>query len=495
MFQEFLPDYDMSTADGISCSKNKDSCPPGHEMETCQMAGSGDTGRYCKQCGEVTFQPNKNRFGDQCRMRRTCFKYKMKYAKYGDRVSDAECECEPGYHFENEDQRACVPNAKCKKGYGQTTFGVCEKCIDKGMYSDTDDGIGRCKPIRNCFKESRCELVRSDGTFDTKCGPVMGDVKTDCDNITDQMYQSSQSTTHSTAFIVGISLATFVVFILVLILIVCCIRRREARRKLNRITTEEMDEMLQEIIKRSKKDELFCKKVLTIAQKEVEDRINNQIWALPQELFRKHIEPAKYEVLLEKYKDKQHKYAINGYLQDWRGWRGDTSEAVEEMVACLKSDKVKREDIVYEIVMKLGEDFPEVYQGAGGPGHRTGKQDPSLCALLCPCYFDKADKYDKCKEAKTEPGGAPESANLLEVRTENPDKPGGGPGFHSGGGTAVKQPPPSYGDILSPHEAAQAYRSGPSPSAPVIDDDDIGVEVKGTHFYDRSDSHPVQCSS
>lgn len=37
-------------------------------------------------------------------------------------------------------------------------------------------------------------------------------------------------------------------------------------------------------------------------QKEIEDRINNQIWALPQELFRNHIEPAKYEVLLEKLK-------------------------------------------------------------------------------------------------------------------------------------------------------------------------------------------------
>ena len=44
--------------------------------------------------------------------------------------------------------------------------------------------------------------------------------------------------------------------------------------------------------------------MLDLLQKEIEDRINNQIWTLAQELYRNHIEPAKYEVILEKLKGK-----------------------------------------------------------------------------------------------------------------------------------------------------------------------------------------------
>lgn len=46
--------------------------------------------------------------------------------------------------------------------------------------------------------------------------------------------------------------------------------------------------------------------VLDSLQKEIEDRINNQIWDLPRELFRNHIEPARYEVLVDKYRGKDH---------------------------------------------------------------------------------------------------------------------------------------------------------------------------------------------
>ena len=40
----------------------------GHEMVTCTTEDQ-EPGRYCKQCGEITFQPNKNKFGDDCRLR------------------------------------------------------------------------------------------------------------------------------------------------------------------------------------------------------------------------------------------------------------------------------------------------------------------------------------------------------------------------------------------------------------------------------------------
>ena len=47
----------------------------------------------------------------------------MQYKDPGSKIKDAECKCEEGFHFENEDQRACVPNKICAKGYGQGLFG------------------------------------------------------------------------------------------------------------------------------------------------------------------------------------------------------------------------------------------------------------------------------------------------------------------------------------------------------------------------------------
>ena len=55
--------------------------------------------------------------------RKTCSKYRMQYKDPGSKIKDAECKCEEGFHFENEDQRACVPNKICAKGYGQGLFG------------------------------------------------------------------------------------------------------------------------------------------------------------------------------------------------------------------------------------------------------------------------------------------------------------------------------------------------------------------------------------
>ena len=47
------------------------------------------------------------------------------------------------------------------------------------------------------------------------------------------------------------------------------------------------------------------------------------------------------------------KYAINGYMNDWRNWKGDTWEAVDELIKNLNI--VKREDIVYRVVNILQE--------------------------------------------------------------------------------------------------------------------------------------------
>lgn len=47
----------------------------------------------------------------------------MRYKDHGSTTRDADCECVEGFHFENVDQRACVPNRSCSKGYGQGEYG------------------------------------------------------------------------------------------------------------------------------------------------------------------------------------------------------------------------------------------------------------------------------------------------------------------------------------------------------------------------------------
>lgn len=47
----------------------------------------------------------------------------MRYADYGSTVRDAVCACMEGYHFPNEDQRACVPNKLCPKGTAPGIYG------------------------------------------------------------------------------------------------------------------------------------------------------------------------------------------------------------------------------------------------------------------------------------------------------------------------------------------------------------------------------------
>ena len=47
----------------------------------------------------------------------------MRDKDHGSTTRDADCECVEGFHFENVDQRACVPNRSCSKGYGQGEYG------------------------------------------------------------------------------------------------------------------------------------------------------------------------------------------------------------------------------------------------------------------------------------------------------------------------------------------------------------------------------------
>ncbi|KAL4221488.1 hypothetical protein ACF0H5_019745 [Mactra antiquata] len=292
----------------------------------------------------------------------------------------------------------------------------------------------------------------------------------------------------STGVILGIVFGSLALLLLILVITVCCLRRRREAKK-RQVKMEQLEEMLPEIIKRSRKDEKYCNKVLDALQKEIEDRINNQIWDLPRELFRNHIQPARYEQLVEKYRDKQHKFAINGYMQDWRGWKGESPNAVEELVNCLKHDNVKRMDIVLEVVNKMREDFPEVVEGYDTSNRRSKHGSSNICSLMCPgCCGDDANDSYECKE-ETSSKLLAEQPNNEKDTTIVPPK--------SSDINPHDPPPPNDGGAMTPQDVGAIYRTAPTPSAPVLDGDEIypHVEMKGQHFYDRSDSTPIQASN
>ena len=68
----------------------------------------------------------------------------MRYKDHGSTTRDADCECNEGFHFENVDQRACVPNRECRKGYGQGEYGkVQEGAMDRGNTVRCRKGYGQ----------------------------------------------------------------------------------------------------------------------------------------------------------------------------------------------------------------------------------------------------------------------------------------------------------------------------------------------------------------
>lgn len=132
-------------------------------------------------------------------------------------------------------------------------------------------------------------------------------------------------------------------------------------------------------------------------------------------------------------------------------------------------------------------DFPQVDESYDNSNRRS-KHDSAktFCANLfpCACREDKQDNYE-CKETSSKL--LPDIA-MNEKDNGHMSSPGESPG---------PRDPPKDGGSLTPEEAGAIYRDAPTPSAPVLDGNDLypEIEVKGHHFYDRSDSLPVQASS
>ncbi|KAL8591655.1 hypothetical protein ACOMHN_056771 [Nucella lapillus] len=358
----------------------------------------------------------------------------MGYRNHGSTTKDADCQCSQGYHFENVDQRACVPNQECGRGYGQGEYGVCIKCIDQHMFSSTVDRVKRCRPLTNCEKQGRCTIRKSNGFVDNECGPAVRDV-TSCDD--PQPPPQAQGGDPTVYIIAGGVLGS--IFLIIAILLVIFIVRRSALRRRRYaqkpLSPEQLEELKTKILKECERESALCKKVLSKSVFMVEERIERQIWTLAQELYRSHPTQGKYEHIVDKYKESQHKYAVNGYLQEWKAWWGEGKEAVAELFACLS--RSKRDDIVYEICNGFRHDVGydmdmEAQLEEEEEAFRAKRKCcDDVTEVFCPCWVKphEVKAAPKCKvvlpekrmEKDTEAGG-----KLLEVTS--PSRGGGGGG-------------------------------------------------------------------
>ncbi|XP_070207352.1 uncharacterized protein [Littorina saxatilis] len=411
----------------------------------------------------------------------------MRYKDHGSTTHDADCDCLDGFHFENEDQRACVPNRYCEKGYGQSEYGRCVKCIDQHMYSDTRDRIHRCKPLTNCEKQSRCNVSKSNGTRDNVCGPKVADVKM-CE---EPQAALSEDTGDTRMYVIAGGVIGSVFLVILILLIIFIVRRNSIRRRKyaqRPLSQDQLEELKLKILKECERDSALCKKVLSKSVFVVEERIERQIWGLAQELYRSHSIQGKYELIVEKYKDSQHKYAVNGYLQEWKSWRGENKEAVAELFRCLRH--CKRDDIVYEICNGLRQDVgyeTEIEAQLGQEGSLKSKQNclDELNEVFCPCIRGKevkaTPKGKVVTPAKEKEKDAEASGKLLDLSRD--------------------QDLSREQEVSSdPHDAGVIFRSRPSPSAPPNSDgchghDDDSMAEAAQLAMLRQYSQPVQATT
>ncbi|XP_064611269.1 uncharacterized protein LOC135475342 isoform X2 [Liolophura sinensis] len=439
----------MARASDPRCVQDLEICPPGHYMKDCVDA-AGENGQLCQQCPEGTFQPDENRYPDKCRLTRLCEQPYMEYKDFGNTIKDAECSCVKTHHFEGDDQRACVPNQICDKGFGQGTYGQCDRCIDKNMYSDRKDNSQRCMPLTDCEKESRCTVRKSNGTFDTECGPFVEDVKT-CDSLLGRDQD-----------LLKIILPVIVVCVLLILLFVFCILRYRRRKRALRhlvdaeIPRETIDTAISKIVEFSKKDDVFCRKASQLCDRRVEMTIGRQNWALAQDLFRHHPKTGKYEVIVQTYKDVPHPEEVKGYLKEWHDWKDNCPEAIAALLRSLRN--ISREDIVLDICRRVNTDAGDIGVDIPSRYHNGGDKKAFHFTSLLPCTKRRANNSQISMNGKNNENLRTVKPLLDEGRANNDDD-----------------------------DNSEGNSSGPlQPSAPIM---------AGSSPLDRQESVPIQASS
>ncbi|GFO42535.1 tumor necrosis factor receptor superfamily member 5 [Plakobranchus ocellatus] len=417
----------------------------------------------------------------------------MRYADRGSTVRNALCACVEGYHFVNEDQRYCIRNTDCPKGtepgmYGEWTltwvytvnraqvgvYGQCEDCLSKHMFSDTVGSAKKCKPLTNCEKQNRCTEIPSDGKMDNQCGPEVKDLET-CEAL-----RPASSSSFTVYAIVGGVAGGVLLLLLLLLLLYFLTRRRTLRRERRGLgggvkekgrarpsTDSEKEELRLALLKESDRDPAFCKKVLQTSRSFIEERIDRQIWTLAQELYRTHPKQAHFEHIVEKYRTSQPKYAVNGYMQEWREWRGDNKEALVELFRCLK--QVLREDIINEVCACLRNDID--FQ----PGSEFGVEEypaekPSLCDDCRYIFLPCLNTTSSCQNSSSSSGKKKPRSSSASGKKGNSGGKGSTAGNGSSGGGGVTE--------QSPADADEQAEAGTKLLA--VATDDLEVEDAGT---------------
>ncbi|XP_017539129.1 tumor necrosis factor receptor superfamily member 1B [Pygocentrus nattereri] len=163
---EYIP-----TDSSLCCSR----CRPGTRLETVCTIGR-DT--VCKPCEEGTYSATMN-FHTNCFSCVTCSPSKnLLYIKNCTSVSDAECECKPGYYCSlphNQYCTQCLRHRKCPPGRGAKSPGTptqnvqCAVCPEGTFSNETDQEP--CKPHTKC--EGRAMIKHGTSRTDTVCGPPL----------------------------------------------------------------------------------------------------------------------------------------------------------------------------------------------------------------------------------------------------------------------------------------------------------------------------------
>lgn len=88
---------------------------------------------------------------------------------------------------------------------------------------------------------------------------LLSDVS-DCSSLTSITTVEPQPSVQSTAAVIGGVVGGVFLLMIIIILVLFCLSRRRRNAKHNRLQREQLEDMLPEIIKRSRKDENYCQK-------------------------------------------------------------------------------------------------------------------------------------------------------------------------------------------------------------------------------------------
>ncbi|XP_070545435.1 uncharacterized protein [Ptychodera flava] len=157
---ECLPDQYFYN--GKCCTR----CEAGYKVEL-HCTATRDT--ECAKCGEGYFNPGPSGL-KRCFLLNHCDKRNEYIYRESDGITDNECRCKTGYHYNSEYTKSmCLQNPICPPGYGiQKVTGKCEFCRE-GTYSGNSSRTEQCADQPNCEAMGLKVLKAGNSTMATVC--------------------------------------------------------------------------------------------------------------------------------------------------------------------------------------------------------------------------------------------------------------------------------------------------------------------------------------